>query len=292
MSIRSFFKPVDNPAKKRDAGDEVGPASKRAKEAVPAAKAVSGPSEAELKRAKQVVAAAKKKKKAEAEAAFVISDELLDWAKRDVVYRELHALSTNFLKGHCQDNGLRFGGPKYELVQRLSEHAVEGLRRDKWRAASAAAEEGDASAAAEALFFSVKSFGAALNLFKKQHAKLGKVPSVRQRIQTMAGLSTGFDAALLKAITGPDAKKYNGGRGEIGIDGQQDVADLWGEFLLGAVSGAMTLDDWRLACDAVWLRRPTAAYGFDGYGDLIRSDSALQEAINRSAEFKAAWEQR
>lgn len=140
-------------------------------------------------------------------------------------------------------------------MQRLADHAAEGLRREKWKAASAAAEAGDASAAAEALFFKVKSFSAALNLFRKQCAKLSKIPSARGRIQTMAGLTAGFDAALLKAITGKDRKKYNGSRGELGSEGQHEVSEMWGQFLLrllveheSAGTGAGTslaIDDWR-----------------------------------------------
>jgi hypothetical protein len=311
--ITNFFKPVAGTAARGTAAPVIDslaasplanpspappPAPAAAHSGVKRKAPAAGPSDAELKHAKQVVAAANKAKKAKAEAAFVCSEQLLGWAISGSLHGKLLALTTNFLKGHCQDNGLLYGGAKYKLVQRLAEHAEEGVRRAKWSAARAAAEAGDTSAAAEALFFKVKSFSASLNLFRKQHELLmggKKRPvAVRQRIQSMAGLTTGFDAALLKAITGPDRKKYNGSRGEIGLDGQREVADMWGGFLLDTLKEEpLSCDDWRLACDALWLERPPAAYGFDGYGELVmagEASRAIEAAVSRSAELKAMWD--
>ena len=47
----------------------------------------------------------------------------------------------------------------------------------------------------------------------------------------------GMDYHIFGAITGPQAKKYNGGRGEIGLEMQREVAEQLKEFFIECGAG-------------------------------------------------------
>ena len=270
--IRSFFSPspaahkantapASSPAESEESTAPAAPAKKRKispHAATPAA---------ELRRAKKLIAATKKAKKAAAEAAFVCAPELLAWTKDGTVHAQVTSLTTNVLKGLCQDNGLKYGGPKYELVKRLLAHGEAAVLREKKDALVTATAGGDEVAAAELAMAKFKSFEAAVNLFKKRIAKLDTITTAAQRLDTLIGLSFGFDAHLLavcnaraetvvleiastvdcqrvycgelcpqacvysQAITGPRRGQYNGKHGEKGIDGHCMVARAWHAFL-------------------------------------------------------------
>lgn len=153
----------------------------------------------------------------------------------------------------------------------LVEHVDEAIRREKFNAVRAAAEGAggggpDVSAVAQLLFANVKSFSAARNLFAKQYKKLSQQhPTAAAQVRVMVGLSKGFDALLLKAITGPSRGKYNGKYGEEGMEGQNAVSCAWRAFLT-ANSKALSLDDWKLAAEFLFGATPTGAYGFSHYG--------------------------
>jgi hypothetical protein len=303
--ISAFFKPL---ASSSTVAKKQSSATKKPSSATKKRKA-TGPSAAELKRAKKIVAAGKKAKK---EKDFRIGDELLSWAKAGTLYSEINGRTTSQLKGVCQDSGLRYGGAKYKLVERLLEHGKEGLRRHTWAAKKEAAEAGDASAEAEALFFAGgPTFGRALQLFRREHKKLmektkknkkTKKPFVmdhRKRFQWMAGMTAGFDAALTKAITGKDRKKYNGSRGEKGIEGQYVVAELWTSLLIdaltlgveeeGAASKVLSCEDWQVACEAAWEARTSGDYGFPSYGSLITTPELEAAIMAAGPEIVKVW---
>lgn len=194
-----------------------------------------------------------------------------------------------------------YGGAKYKLVARLVDHAEEGLLQAKWSGLRTQAGQGDVAAAAEAQFATPRSFAAALKLFHAQHAKLPAIRSVRSRIETLAGLTAGFDAHLLKAITGPKRAQYNGKYGELGMEGQSEVAQAWRQFIMDTVElqtlVSMTADDeldnddWQRVCEVVWLKRPTGAYGFDTIGHCggTKCWASVEQAISKEADLAADW---
>ena len=232
-------------------------------------RARAAPSAGEVKRAKAVLAAAAKAKKKDKEDAFACPRELLEWSKAGTLHSQLNAMNTIAVKGWCGDCGLRYGGAKYKLVNRLLEHVDEALRREKFDMLRANAEQ-DPAAAAQLHFSKVKSFNAARNMFAKQFSKLPQQPTAAARLRAMIGLTRGFDIHLLKAITGPNRAKYNGKHGEEGMDGQLEVSTAWSEFLT-AQGKELSEADWTLCASFVFEELPTAAYGFDQYvnSDLL-----------------------
>lgn len=218
-------------------------------------------SAAELKRAKKIVAQAKKAAKAKKEKPFACSAELLAWKKDGSLHSQLQSHNTEYLKGLCGDCNLKYGGAKYLLMSRLTEHAQEAVRREKWEAVESRASE-DVAAASELLFAKVKTVEAATNLFARRFAKLSALPTAAARLETLIGMSRGHDALLLKAITGPSRGKYNGKYDEIGMELQSQVGELWGQFL-HAEGASLSAAEWVAACKAVHENRPTEAYGFD-----------------------------
>ena len=158
----------------------------------------------------------------------------------------------------------------------------------------AAAGAGDAAAEAEELFFSAgHTFGRSLQLFRREHKKLmgKKKPAAKRRFSFLAGMTAGFDAALTKAISGKDRKKYNGSRGERGLEGQRDVAEMWTSLLIDALGGVAKLpcEDWEVACKAAWEDRTSAEYGFPSYGELIATP-ALETTIKAAGpEIEKIW---
>jgi len=269
MDIRNFLdspttskaSPVSNLLGKKKAAAAKEP--KKQKSAAPS----GSPTAAELREAKKIVAAAAKAKKEKEDKNFYCPPELIAWKKAGKLHIKLRDLTTPDLKGYCQEANIRYGGPKYELVKRLSDHVKEAQSREKVDALQALADEQDATAAAELLFAKVKSFNAACNLFDKQFAKLNKQhPTAAEQLRAMIGLTRGFDSLLLKAITGPNRGQYNGKYGETGMDGQNKVSETWRGFLVEQ-GKALSEDDWKMAVDFLFEELPTFEYGFPPYGD-------------------------
>jgi len=287
MDIRKFFdspstskaSPVSNLLGKKKAVSAVEP--KKQKSA-----ALSGlPTAAELRQAKKIVAAAAKAKKEKEDKNFFCPPELVEWEKAGKLGKKLRDHTTADLKDFCQWSNIRYGGPKYELVGRLLEHAKEAIFKEKMDALQALADEHDVSAAAELHFAKVKSFSAACNLFDKQFAKMNKQhPSAAEQLRVMVGLTRGFDSLLLKAITGPSRGEYNGKYDEKGMDGQNKVSEAWRGFLTEQGKD-LSEEDWKMAVDFLFKELPTAAYGFPAYGE--HGFGGFEETLTEGQ--KEAW---
>ena len=103
----------------------------------------------------------------------------------------------------------------------------------------------------------------------------------------MIGLTRGFDALLLKAITGPNRGQYNGKYDEKGMDGQNQISEDWREFL-DEQQQSLSDEDWTMAVEFLFTSLPTEAYGFPHYGD--HGFNGFEETL--TAVKKKVWEAR
>lgn len=227
------------------------------------------------------------------------SKELLDWAENNTVYENVHRHTTMILKGMCMDNGLKYGGPKYKLIPRIIGHAKKVLhfvqckrKEEKYGAESL-------GVVAEKKFFAAKSFEDALGIFIDESGMLNEVVTsgYTQKIRYMAGLTAGFDHHLYMAITGPSAGEYNGKHGETGVEGHEEVAELWKDFIITFLKEEkdINLMDWELVCNAMMKPTKTVAYGLPKYGDYIRFQKVIEEEIkvkHNSEALMAAWKKK
>ena len=233
----------------------------------------------ELKRAKALVAKlTKAAKQKTAEESFRICDTLVQWATGGYarLWEHMQEHNTRELQEICRDSGLKVAGAKYVLTQRISDH--EDCRRKRVRCdtlreqANCDTDVTQHEARGELVFETCKTLEAATNLFVKHHRALvgeeknGKLAKELQsldlahKIQYLAGMARGHDVLLLKAITGPRARHYNGKWGELAVESQTVLAGKFVDFLHDE-SERMSDQEWVAVCRAVHEKRPTAAYG-------------------------------
>jgi hypothetical protein len=169
-------------------------------------------------------------------------------------------------------------------VSRLIDHAEQGVRHQQVAVLEAQAKEGDLSKSYELGYKTFKSLNAALNYTLKTIEKdLPKLNTIADKISLMQGVSRGFDYHVLKAITGPQARKYNGGSGEAGIDAVNEVAEHLLKFLT-AHCHKMSEEE---LCSAITIApSSTEGYGFYRPVDIVKEEFLkvleLNSVVNKS----------
>lgn len=165
------------------------------------------------------------------------------------------------MPGICSENQLPRTGAKYVLKAALIEHAKQAAFRKEGAEAGGVASEVAAQFAKSSM-----KFAGARSLFNKLVKKSEKIGSVTERVDTVLAAAKGMDFHIYTAITGPQAKKYNGGRGELGLEAHQEVADA----LVGLFCAvAPRLSDSQFDAFMAFIQDPKSTrcepYGFDCY---------------------------
>mmetsp|Transcript_22981 Transcript_22981/g.45620 ORF Transcript_22981/g.45620 Transcript_22981/m.45620 type:complete len:446 (-) Transcript_22981:204-1541(-) len=218
------------------------------------------------------------------------SGELLRWVESKTVHQELEKRTTEQLKLVCEENGLPRSGAKYKLKGLLLAHAkAAGFRHE------AAGTGGVAAGIATQFAKSGLTFARALGLFAKLVKGSSKLANFRERVETVQAAAKGMDYQIYCAITGPNAKKYNGSRGEAGLEAHADVAKALADVFCACAEAGGFMDGGddggggALFAEFMdWVRDPSstkcAPFGFDEYA------KAMDLAWVAQKQHPGAWE--
>jgi hypothetical protein len=170
---------------------------------------------------RKLLAAAKKKrvaKQAKVEAkedGWHCPEELIELYEKDQIHKQLRDMTTNFLKGICMECGIPRTGAKYKLMSLIYSHVEEGVLRKECDR-----DGGTRGRVAKTFAKGALTFKGARALFVKLVKEFGELPDAVERMESVIGAARGMDYHVHAAITGADAKQYNGSRGESGLDMQ------------------------------------------------------------------------
>ena len=200
-------------------------------------------------RKRSTVAAAKnlkkKTKKAPTNDSFEITKDIYDWYKNNTIYQKIDGINTEAAKDFCDWNRLPCSGAKYVLRDRLVEHCkLAEFREDNNLRVTLHdvttsitindnADDDTISTTSIIQDFATNkmTYASACKLYRKHIFDAKSSSTQAARLKTTIAASRGMDYHLLKAITGKDCKKYNGSRGEEGIELQEEIcrdfADLY-----------------------------------------------------------------
>lgn len=164
----------------------------------------------------------------------------------------LRGLHTNKVKDYCQQCKVPRSGAKYKIISLLISHVERVALMSPSAGAIAYGCDGDSYGkyGEITLEFSSLSFARAHTKFCELDALLKKQtktktassmssisPSsvavdAKNRWNTIVAAARGFDFVIYEAITGPQRKRYNGSRGETGIEANDDVGRAVGGALI------------------------------------------------------------
>jgi len=170
---------------------------------------------------RKLLAAAKKKrlaKQAKVEAkedGWHCPEELLELYEKNQIHKHLRDLTTDYLKGICTECGIPRTGAKYKLMALIYSHVEEGVLRKECDR-----DGGTRGRVAKTFAKGALTFKGARALFVKLVKGFGALPDAVERMESVIGAARGMDYHVHAAITGPEAKQYNGSRGETGLDMQ------------------------------------------------------------------------
>ena len=240
----------------------------------------------------------KKKKKAEASANdwFQITKGLYDWYKNNTIHSQIGNKNTEAAKELCEENGLPYSGAKWALRERLIAHCKLAEFREENNLCvtiqdgenmtsitlndNANADDDDDAISTTGIsqdFASKKlTYAAARKLYRK-HIKDVKAPHIQAaaRLKITIAASRGMDNHLLEAITGKDRKKYNGSRGEEGLELQEEICTEFANLYDYIKGSDDKKGDELLAELLVFCQKENSskceAYGFQRYDHFIKN---------------------
>jgi len=163
-----------------------------------------------------------KKKKTNVKNTLTCPTELITAHQAGKLRFMLDAMNTNEIKALCLQCKVPRSGAKYKIIALLTSHV------EKVALVSSCGGDQHSKYGVLTLEFSHLTFGKAHTKFCKLDAtfksKMSKEPvDAKERWETMVAAARGFDHVIYEAITGTNRKKYNGSRGEVGIEANADV---------------------------------------------------------------------